>query len=116
MSLDQLPVDAKPERQRMIYVEESINVIDYEPFSGVTITKDQCTPIEGIMVGGQWRSYTHVIRKRTLGNKFRDSGNEPCRGSDKLVFFNSDVHGTFHWQAVYSTALFLDESHQVFTV
>jgi hypothetical protein len=115
MSLDQFSerYDPQPERQAMLYPLDTIKLIEYEPFTALTFTEEQCTPILGIEVCGRWQVFTHVIRKRAQTSLPR-STNEPHRGLDKLVFFNHDVNDTFHWQATYSTALFLSEDYKIF--
>lgn len=115
MSLDQIRTPEPPQMQRMLYPLENIVSVDHVPFSVMRIKPEQCTPICGIRVQGRWQAFMHVVRKIVTSSQ-SPAANELHAGADKLVFYNYDVHGTLHWQAVYSTALFLGEDYQIFTV
>ncbi len=101
--------------QRLLYPLESVPKIEREPFSDFCVLPEECLPIEGVRVQGQWQNYTHVLRQVLNGAEVPPPSNEPHRGRDKFIFFNRDVNGVFYKQSVYSTALFLSDDYQIFT-
>lgn len=105
------------ELQALLYPLDQVPLIEYEPFSGLEIKPEECLEIVGLRhKSGRLLSYSHVVRKvAILSGSLRREGNEPCAGTDKMVFFNRDMHGKFYWSAVYSSQLFIGDDLKIIT-
>lgn len=103
--------------QSLLYVEEQIPVVEFFEVAKHDIKPEDCLMVEGVKSGENFSAYSHVIRIRKTANVdgLGSTDNMPNMGTDKLVFYNYDVHGNFHWQGVYSTALFTHKDYQILT-
>lgn len=116
--LDNFPGDDVP-MSRLLYIEENIPVREFSEDGKQTVAPEDCLQIAGVQHGEHFFRYSHVIRicVTPAEEAYRTPDNLPHMGTDKLVFYNYDVHGKFYWQASYSTALFLEgDKHQVLTL
>lgn len=112
--LDHLPDEEAP-LQKLLHVLETIPRVEFSEGAKSQITPEACYQVAGIQHGDHFKSYSHVIRIVKSSDGHQSTENGLNRGSDKLVFYNYDVHGTFHWQGVYSTALFTEDAYEILT-